>query len=262
MPPNYFSFWGNDFFTKYYQQAHYWFLGILVLFFILLTIAYKINPKYFEKQSQPVIPSAKFFTLFALMSAMPFFVANLFYPADTWMPVKLIFMIQPVRIGLFACYFALGAYAWKNSWFTDDGYFPRLVPWVTCALVMLVIFVIYRVSFTLTPNIPIHYKAGHALTFSVFCMATAFALMAIFQRFFDSNAYLWRKLAANSYIIYYIHQLVVIPLAYAVQQVQLNIWIKYLGVSIASVILCFLIAEYIITPALGLGNKHSKKLSS
>ena len=261
-PPNYFSFWANDFFTKYYQQAHYWFLGILVLFFAFLIIAYKINPHYFEKQPQPGIPSAKFFVLFAVISALPFFIANLFYPADTWMPLKLIFMIQPVRIGLYACYFALGIYAWKNSWFTVDGYFPRLVPWVTCAVVMMVAFAIYRIVFTLTPNIPILYKAGHALTFSLFCMAAAFALIAIFQRFFDSDAILWRKLAANSYIIYFIHQLVVIPLAYAVQQLQLNIWIKYLGVSLASVMICFLIAEYIITPVLGLGNKHARKPSA
>jgi len=159
-------------------------------------------------------------------------------------------MIQPVRIGVHLCYFALGVYAWKNAWFTPNGYRPRLRPWGLSAIIMLFVFLVYRVTYTLPPITSIMVKAGHALTFAVFCLTATFALIALFQKFVDRDAYLWRRLSANSYTIYFIHQCVVIPLAYLVQNLQLNVFIKYVGVSITAVVLCFLIAEYIINPFL------------
>ena len=254
-PPNYFSFVANDFLGKYYQQAHFWFLGILALFFVLLTVAYMIRFTYFSTSPKREIPSVWFFPSFALLAALPFFGMNLFYAADAWVNANYIFVIQPVRIGLYLCYFGLGVYAWKKAWFTRDGYTPSLLPWSISAVVMFFVFLAYRVTYTFVPNVPVLFKAGHALTYSFFCLAAAFALIALFQRFFDSDAYLWRRLAANSYIIYFIHQCVVIPLAYTVKDLQLNIWIKYLGVSISAVILCFLIAEYVINPVLSIGKK-------
>ena len=257
-PPNYFSFWLNDFiFGKYFEPAHFWFLGILVLFFLLLTFAYKLSPEYFVKQPQPIVPSVKFFTLFCLVSALCFFSATLFYRIDSW--VSFIFQFQPERLGLYVCYFWLGIHAWKSSWLMHGGYSPRLFPWTTCASAMLFVFLFYRVLFVSGDNISLYYKAGYALTYSLFCLTMAFALIAVFRRFVDSDAYLWRRLAANSFTIYFIHQCFVIPLAYAVQQVHMNIWLKFLGVFAVSFILSFLAAEYVIGPMLRFGTKPKKQ---
>ncbi len=254
-PPAYFSFLANGFFGPYYQQAHYWFLGILAVFFLLLTLAAACRPAYFNRPPAPGAPSAAFFPAFALLSAAPFFGAYLFFGADEWVNVKCLFMIQPVRLGLYLCYFGLGVHAWKNAWFTGGGYRPGLVGWGTAAVVMLFAFMAYRVAFTLTAGMPAMIKAGHALAFAVFSLTAAMALLALFARFADSGAYLWRRLAANSYAIYYIHQCVIIPLAYMVQTVQVNIWVKYLTVSACAVGLCFLIAEYFVTPVLARAGK-------
>jgi peptidoglycan/LPS O-acetylase OafA/YrhL len=115
---------------------------------------------------------------------------------------------------------------------------------------MLLLFLAYRVAFTLTPTISVMAKAGHALVFAAFSLTAAMALISLFARFADSGAYLWRRLAANSYIIYYIHQCVIIPLAYLVQNSPANIWAKYIAVSACAVALCFLLAEYFIGPIL------------
>jgi glucan biosynthesis protein C len=257
-PPNYFYFWANDFFDQNYQQGPFWFLGVLTLFFLFLTIAYQLNLTYFKKPPRIGIPSGWFFPLFGLLTVIPFFGVNLFIWNDTWMNLKL-FFIQPVKIGLYLCYFGLGVYAWKNAWFTHDGYIPRLLPWGVAAIIMLFVFLIYRVTFTLIPITSTLIKAGHALTHAIFCLTSTFAFIALFQRFINSKASLWRRLAANSYTIYFIHPCVVIPLTYMVQNLQLNIWVKYMSVSFASVALCFLIAEYIINPILSLGKRDDKK---
>ena len=254
-PPNYFAFWQTDFFGPYYQQAHFWFLGVLSLFFVILTVFHQLNPAYLKKSVQKTNPSAWLFPAFALLTAAAFFSGNLFFWNDAWVNVKFVFMLQPVRLLLHLCYFGLGVYAWKHSWFTRSGYSPRLLPWGIAAIIMLFVFLIYRVTFTLMPDVPVLSKAGHALTHATFSLTVTFALIALFQKFFDSNAYLWRRLAANSYTIYFIHQCVVIPIGCTVQKLDINIWVKYGSVSVVVLVLCFLLAEYVINPILSLGKQ-------
>lgn len=258
-PPDYGFFWIHDFFGPYYQQGPYWFLGILALFFLILTITYILNPSYFKQSSYKAIPSVWFFPAFTLLITGSFFSGNLFFLNDAWVNVKYVFMIQPVRLLLHLFYFGLGVYAWKHSWFTRGGYNPRLLPWSISAIMMLFIFLAYRMTFTLLPDVPVLFKAGHALTHATFSLTVTFALIALFQRFFDSHAYLWRRLAANSYIIYFIHQCVVIPIGCIVQKLEINVWVKYVSVSIVTLVLCFLLAEYLINPILSLGKRDNNR---
>ncbi|MGL5269996.1 MAG: acyltransferase family protein [Selenomonadaceae bacterium] len=260
--PEYFDFWLNGFWGPFYQQSHYWFLGILTLFFFLLTIVYLIRPASLAKAARPTSPSAGFLLGFTLLTAVSFFAVNLTYWCDTWMPIGYLFCIQPVRLILHLCYFFLGVHAWKQGWFTDNGYMPRLLPWSVSAAIMLVVFLVYRVSFTMVPDVPVLFKAGHALTHCLLAVTSTFALIALFKRFFDSDAYLWRRLAANSYTIYFIHSFIFLPMAYSLQKINMNIALKYVLISIFSLIGCFLVAEYIIGPVIGLlfGKKKKKSL--
>lgn len=258
-PPNYFFFWLYDFSGAYYQQAHFWFLEVLAAFFLLFTTAHSYRPEYFKQQLPGTQPSIVFFTVFALIAAVTFFIANLFFWVDAWVRIDILFVIQPVRIGLYLCYFLLGIYAWRQSWFSGKGYSPDLIKWSIPAILLLFFFLLYRVNFTLSPEISPLYKAGHALLFSLFSLTATFTLIAFFQRFADSDAYVWRRLSANSYIIYFIHQCVVIPLAYIVKDIQFNVWVKYAGVSITAVVLCFVIAEYWIHPFLMLAKMEKRK---
>jgi glucan biosynthesis protein C len=253
-PPDYFTFWISLFSSEYYLQNHYWFLGVLTLFFLFFTACYTLRPQYFKKAPKVKNPSNKFLVGFTLLTAACFFIPYLFISADYWVSnPKYIVTFQPTRIGIYLCYFGLGIYAWKNAWFTRDGYRPNLYKWVPAGIIMFFGFLIYRVLFTLKPDVPILFKAGHTLAYAVFCVTFSFALIAVFERFLNSNAYLWRRLSANSYIIYFIHFHVFLPIAYAVQKVECNIWMKYIGVFVAGGILSFLVSEYVISPVLALG---------
>lgn len=249
-PPSYYSFILTNFFGPSFQQGPFWFLGVLTLFFLLLTVAYQLQPSYFKKAPQMALPSLWFFPIFALLTALPFFLTNLFVPADLWFNKLYIISLQPVRLVFYACYFSLGVYAWHKAWFTTCGYKPNLWGWAPSMIVMMFVYVAYRVAFTLVPTIPVLHKAGYALIFSCFSLSATLGLISIFYHFINTNAYLWRRLSANSYTIYIIHQCVVIPIAYFVKNIHLNIFVKYIGVSISALILCFLLSEYLITPLL------------
>lgn len=258
MPPEYFSYLTNIFFSAAtFNHAHYWFLGDLLWFFVLLTAAYRINPLLFQRKTVPIVPRAGFFLLFGLVTGTTFFLANLFFQADVWFSKLVVISFQPTRLLLYLGYFALGAYGWRNLWFTRSGYNPSLRYWLSAALCMLLIFTTYRILVGNTEQIIL--KTGHALVHSFFCLAVVFAAIGLFHKYCNSNAYVWRRLSANSYRIYYIHQLILLPIAYMVQNIVLNLWIKYLLVSIIAVILCFLVSEYMIGRIFGIGTDKKQR---
>lgn len=243
-PPNYISFWANFFQPPFFNHAHYWFLGILAWFFVLLTAVYNLAPLSCQRKTSPSSPSIIEFILISIIPAIAFFVANLYFHADEWVSVTYLAHIQPTRIVLYLCYFSLGVHAWRNLWFTKAGYNPQFSRWFFASVVMLAIFIAYRVVFNDTT--PLLLKAGHALVHSFFNLAATFGFIVLFRDFFNSDAYLWRRLSANSYTIYYINYFILLPIAYLVQKIEAPVWIKFISVSALAVVLCYLVSEYII----------------
>lgn len=56
--------------------------------------------------------------------------------------------------------------------------------------------------------------AVESILFSGFCLTSVIAGIALFQGWIDSGERVWRTLAANSFGIYYLHPLILYPLAY------------------------------------------------
>lgn len=257
-PPEYMTFWKSMFFTPdIFNHAHYWFLGELTWFFLILTALYQMKPAIAKQCEKAAAPSLLFFLGFGLLTSISFFVPNLFVHPDLWYSKLYVISMQPTRFFIYVFYFALGVYAWRNLWFTEKGYMPGLGRWTMAMLAMLIIFMAYRISF-IAPQTEM-LKAGHGLVHAFFCLAMSFFLISLFHKFLNSDAYLWRKLSANSYTIYYIHQFIVLPIAYMVQQVDAPVAVKYVSVAAASVILNYLAAEYIVGGIKGLFQSASSK---
>ena len=240
VPPPYIQYWSNKFFhLPDYNQAHYWFLGMLTWFYAFLTATFYFKPRAFYPSKTPQAPGLKFLLGFGVLTGLGFFAGNLFATADAWVHDLYVFSFQPTRVLIYIAYFLLGVYGWRERWFTLKGYRPKLTLWLPAAAAMLLIFIGYRLSFTLLTPVPVLFKLGHGLVHAFFCLTTCFALLALFQSRFNSGEGLWRNLGKNSYVIYYIHQFVVLPLAYLVQKMELSVWLKYAGVSLGAVILCW-----------------------
>lgn len=242
-PPPYFTYWRDIFFgPTVFNHAHYWFLGVLTYFYAALTLVYALFGSRLTESAEPKAPGRWLPLCVVLVAAAGFFLGNLQATADTWFGGWYIISFQPTRLPVCAVFFALGVYAWRQQWFTANGYRPGLTTWLAALAVVLVAFTLYRINFLTVSTLPV--KAGHAFLHSALCYAATMALIAWFQRFHNRPNPLWQRLAASSYIIYYIHQAVVLPLAYGVQKVEANVWLKYIGVSGLAVVLCYWLAEY------------------
>jgi hypothetical protein len=156
-----------------------------------------------------------------------------FWPVDYWAEDWLVFEIQPVRVPLFAGYFMAGVIAYLDGWFTEGGYQPRVIPWSLTWLISGVLYVLWMGDLL--------YPYGHsgmmdhaqfAIFFNTFCLSSLMVGLALFQRYVNGNDRIQKSLAANSYGIYYVHPLILYPLAYLFMGIQMPLYLK------AGVVIC------------------------
>lgn len=251
-PLTFLQFWSSTFWGEGYQQSVYWFLGVLFLFFIALSLAYMASQQLRSASRRIAAPSWQLFIIFwAIMSGAMLFM-NQFFPIDTWYRDWYILIFQPLRVPLYIGYFVLGIYAHLNGWFTDGGYRPRLLPWAIIWIFSGLLYLANRLFVLPTlPQPTLLGQAAHAMLFNAFCLSSLLAGATLFQRRVNGAGLFWSNLAANSYGIYYIHPLLLYPLAYLFVPISLPLFIKAPLVIILAIAFSWAISSLILTKTPG-----------
>ena len=245
-PPAYLDYWSNIFFGLARQHAHLWFLGVLTLFFLVLSLAYHLYKPLRSVERKPVLPSINFIIGFGLITSIAYFCVKQFFDDYTWIMVKHVIMFQPTRCVLYGFYFVLGIYAHRKQWFTAYGYMPKISFWGPSAIVLGGIYTQFRIMFWAKRELLI-VMVGNDLLYSFFCLTAVFALLALFYRWMNYTSNLLSKLAGNSYAIYFIHQPILMLSILAVRGYQLNVFVKYFFVSVSTIVLCYFVCEHMLS---------------
>ena len=211
IPRGYLEFWTTDFWGPLYQQSVYWFLGVLFAMFVMLAWAYEASPHLRAFAYRVERPRARLFLTFIALTAAGSVLAAPLYGLDDWEPRAILFVVQPARIAFYAGYFALGIYAERRGWFTVTGFRPALGPWGWGCVIAGAGYLAFRMagSPTTVPE-----RAIGSVLFSTFCLTALVAGLALFQGWINAGEGRWRTLTDNSYGIYYVHPLILYPLAY------------------------------------------------
>lgn len=236
------QFWRSDFWGAMYQQAVYWFLGVLLLLFVAVVVFYDSPARRGSVSQQPSSPSPAFLAGFVALTTAAFLLLNQYFPLDTWFRLGYLLVVQPLRVPLYIAYFGLGVYAYQHAWFVPPGFpeesgagqrgavgggfQPQLASWALCAAASGVLYVSLRLSYPPPLQTTLALQAANAVLFNVFCFTSLLASVALFQGHGLLPARLWDSLAANSYGIYYVHPLVVYPLAYLLLGLPLGVVVK------------------------------------
>jgi len=211
VPMGYLEFWATDFWGPMFQQAVYWFLGVLLASFLVLAWVYAASPALRAGVPRVEQPRARLFVAFVALTAGG---SILFAPAfglDDWLPLGWLFVVQPARIAFYAGYFVLGIYAERRGWFSTTGFQPDLGPWGWGCVLAGLAYLGFRLG-GLPTTLP--ERAVASVLFSAFCLAAVIAGIALFQKWLDRGGPAWRTLGASSFGIYYVHPLILYPLAY------------------------------------------------
>ena len=243
VPMSFLQFWASDFWTVAYQQSVYWFLGVLLFFFILLVLAYGISERLRTAKRQVSMPTWKLFVWFWAIMSPAMFLMNQFFSAEAWYTRNYILVFQPVRLPLYVGYFGLGIYAHLRGWFSAEGYKPRLLPWAVVWLISGLLYLGNRLSVMLTSQV------AYAILFNAFCLSSLLAGAALFQQKVNQSSPFWNRASANSYGIYYIHPLILYPLAYFFVPVSLPLSVKAPLVILLGISLSWAVSALVLTKA-------------
>jgi hypothetical protein len=229
------EFWRTDFWGDMYQQAVYWFLGVLLVLFLAIAVLYDSPTRRASFSRQPALPSPVWLVGFVGLTAAAFLLMNQYYPLDTWLKVGYVWVVQPERVPLYIAYFALGVYAYQHAWFLPGGYRPPLDTWALWCALSGALYLSYRLTYPPALQTTLTRQAANAALFNVFCFSSLMAGIALFRRQTAIPEPVWNSLAANSFGVYYVHPLVVYPLAYILRSLSFPMILKaimLIGVSI------------------------------
>ena len=213
VPMGYLEFWTSDFWGPLFQQSVYWFLGVLFVAFLVLVYAYVFPGRVLlGAVDRPVVqPRPQVFVTFVALTAGGSILALPALGIDDWRSLGHLFVIQPARVAFYAGYFALGVYAERNGWLTPAGYRPGVSRWGLACFVGGAAYLAYRWSVSL---LAFEARVITSILFAVVCLAALMTGIAVFMRWVNGAGPVWRALAANSFGIYYVHPLILYPLAY------------------------------------------------
>ncbi len=213
VPTGYLQFWTVDFWGPMFQQSVYWFLGVLFVAFLVLVYAYLYPARAMLRAEAPHVelPRTSLFVLFVALTAGGALLVSPTLGLDDWRSLSYLFVVQPARIGFYVGYFVLGIYAERHGWFTESGFRPRLATWGAGCVVAGSVYLAFRMA---APSIGLPAQAVESALFSAFCLTALVAGIALFRARVDGAGLAWRTLAANSFGIYYVHPLILYPLAY------------------------------------------------
>jgi glucan biosynthesis protein C len=223
IPMGYLEFWSTDFWGPMFQQAVYWFLGVLFACFLVLAWVFAASTRLQASVVRVEQPRARLLAAFVALTAAGSILFSPSYGLDDWLPLGWLFVVQPARLAFYAGYFALGIYAERRGWFSATGFRPDLGPWGWGCVVAGIAYLGFRMS-GLPTTVP--ERAVAAILFAVFCLTAVIAGIAVFQRWINGAGRTWRTLSANSFGIYYVHPLILYPLAFLLLDLRVPALVK------------------------------------
>lgn len=242
--PSYLEFWTGEFWGVFYQQSVYWFLGVLLLLFVVLAAFYKWEPSLQGIPRRPEMPPRPFFIKFWAFMTVWYFVSSAVVPADTWLNALRIIVYQPARLGLYAGYFILGIIADRRGWFRAGGFQPNLEWWGPVTFLTGITYLGIQLTWA---EGGILLLAIEAALFNAFCLSALMAGTALFQRFVNRPTRAWTSLGRNAYAIYYLHPLILYPAAYFMLSVGAPIFLEVIGLTAFTALVCWAIGALVLT---------------
>jgi hypothetical protein len=240
----YLEFWTGDFWGPFYQQSVYWFLGVLLLLFAILTAFYSGTPSLRNIPRAAQTPSARLFVTFWALTSLWFFVVTLVLPADTWSNALKVIVYQPARLLLYAGYFALGILADRRGWLRAGGFQPDLGWWGPATAIAALGYLGLRI---VGSEWGLFFLVAQAALFNAFCLAGLMAGLAFFRQFANQPAPVWNSLSRNAYAIYYVHPLILYPAAYLALSIQAPIFVEVAALTLVAVAVSWALGALVLT---------------
>lgn len=234
---------------QYLGLGPMWFVFSLLIFTLVYVAWNAIRKPSEDAVASPrPFPTIPLILLFGIFLALVSFSVRIIFPIGyEWELFALQVPYYPQYIALFI----IGIIAAGNDWFVripdSTGKTCSLLALLLALLQPLLLLTVDLSSGDLTLFFGgLHWQAlAYALWEQVTGMLIIVSLSWVFYTRFDHQSSIARSAAADSYTVYLIHPLVLVPLAVSLQAVVLLPFLKFLAVSALAIPLCFVLAHLI-----------------
>ena len=247
-----------------FYQRYMWFISLLIVFFILFSLLYHYQKRWFEpiKRFKLMTPSVHstlkiivyvgMFTLtgsFILIGTM-FLMAPGASDPESWFTLGNIIQFRVSRIFLHITYFTLGIFSYKRRWFEQRRFPGHHKTWIVSFVVFMIFYSVARLMVVSCSD---ELKPLYGLIFwfflNFFTISALGLSFSLAMRYLNRSTPIHRRLAANSFNVYLAHyslvvgfQLLLMPL------IGVPLLVKFCLVSIGALGGAHLLCQFLIRP--------------
>jgi len=232
------------------QFGHLWFLLVLLVFTGIYVLFRVVTNRYFPQKSVQIFrdkfPPNRILCASIILLSFLTFVVRLEYPVDEW-----VYFVQVSHLISYIFCFYGGILAYRGDWFNRISK-SHAKKWGFIALITILISpLILLLGGALESGSYDAFKGGmtwQALTYSfwesILLIGILMWLIYIFREKFNQHGSTLKFLSANVYTVYIIHQPILIALNVAFLSIAIPTIMKFIIVSIISILLCFILSHF------------------
>lgn len=239
---DFLGFYMTHFWTDWYEQGPFWFLGLLLGMFGCLMAAKKLRPHCLQKKPADK-PSFVLLSCIFLFSAFATFWMDLICSTIWIHPLKLL-VFQPVHLANYIIYFAFGVYAFRHRWFTPQNYCPSM-KWLV-PFILLSILHLGHVIPTAPTFVSLFYVWALPLIYSGMILTGLLGLIGLFSAHITSSGPSALTLSLFSYPIYFLHQTLIQNTAWFLRPLEIPGFLKYIVICALALIYAYMLSKYIL----------------
>jgi surface polysaccharide O-acyltransferase-like enzyme len=234
------------------QAGHLWFLMHLLVY----TVCYALwcgvirHSAKLASQRKRAFPGHGLILLYLILLSGVTFLTRIYYPIDTWEDVLRI-PTEIAHLPQYLSLFAIGIVAYQHDWFRKLPRQQGLI-WLGIGLGAVLLRYVYTLSGESWFPTRIVASGGwnwRSLLWSFWettiCIGLCIGILTLFREYFNRRGKWERLLSVNAYTVYLIHVLPVIALQIGFAPLPISPLLKFFGVTLLGVPLCFLLSHYL-----------------
>lgn len=217
---------------------HLWFLGVLLLFFVLLALGAVVVGRRAESADREKAGAGPCWLLLVGVAGAGA-LGQVAVPDSLWVSVGTFFEIQPARFPLYLGMFLLGAYAWDRKRFGAHPLPGRLWVWGGSVIAAYLCMVACgAVNMAPGPKV-VWVPLAYGLCRAAVALSVTGLLIVVGQRYWNRPGRVGAGLAAASYDIYLLHMPLVVVLQQWLVPAQVSPLVKFVVIFFTATAVCW-----------------------
>ena len=234
-----------------FYQRYMWFLSLLMLFFVAFSLVYAVKKDWVESlvSSKPTKPSMWLLASFGLSISLPYFLMDFITQGRgrTFFTLWNVIQFQPSKLVSYIGFFTLGIYSYAKKWFYER---EPIGNWGTPAILLFFATPLVGKFYlnAVEPSILLQLSFALSYCFLAVSLLVVFTSLAI-KRWNYPSGRLGRN-SAYAYQVYLLHYFSANLLPPALRDWMIPADVKWVIVSLASILFSYALSRYIVRPFL------------